>query len=162
MSPGATGVTRLTILAGTTSTGAGGAGAAADSLIGAGGTAEPAELLAGGVKAVVTTGRAAAGAGVRPTAESLASTVRPGNEFSPRRTLVTGAELMGASSGIDCCGESPMGAPYTRCGGGASRCGRDATLRSEGRVVDFAGARSAVRSVRGLAAERSPGEGAVA
>ena len=69
--------------------------------------------LDGVVLMVRVVGGCAAGGGgaARPTAESLASTVRPGKELSTRRTVVTGGELIGASSGSDWRGDSPMGAP---------------------------------------------------
>src|SRR5262245_57800396 len=133
MSADAMGATRLTILAGTTSTGAGGFAGAGGATLGMGTAAEP-ELDGVVAKLPVVTGGGAAGveaiAGDAPPAgKSLASRVRPG-KVSLRLTVVTGAELMGALSGIDCCVDSPMGAPKERLGGaafaergGSLRCG---------------------------------------
>ena len=94
MPDGASGITRLTIFAGTTSTGAGGCGAAAGAALGIGATAEPAPLGGADTALLVTgawtgggCGAGAAGAELRPEPESLASTVRPEKELSGRRAV---------------------------------------------------------------------------
>ena len=96
---GATGVTRLTILAGDTSTGAGGSGGQRGRV----GHWHGGRAGSIGGWSVDGAGRRSCAAGgggaARPTAESLASTVRPGKELSVRRMVVAGGELIGASSG---------------------------------------------------------------
>src|ERR1044071_3869968 len=98
MPSGATGATRLTILAGTTSTAAtvpaGDAAGAA-----AGGIATALDPDIDGADGELTEVGVATGARVIDEA-SLASSVRPTKALSARRFVVVGAELMGASSGI--------------------------------------------------------------
>src|SRR5688500_15090249 len=105
MPDGGTGNTRLMIFAGVTSSGAGaGVGGAAAATGGIATSADP-----------DGTGSATAAA-ERPSAESLASTVRPPNALSRRAgaAMVPG-ELMGASSAmLRSRGRSLMGAPYVR------------------------------------------------
>jgi hypothetical protein len=160
-------MTRLTILAGTTSMAGGGCGAAAGAALGVGAAAEPAEV-GGAVTTLLVTGAWKAGCGdgagvaaVRPTPESLASTVRPEKELSPRRAVKVGGVLMGASSGMTASrGVSLIGAPKLRAdpepeAGTASR-ERLVALRSAGRGVLRSAARVGVRSVaRERCAERS-------
>src|SRR6185369_4333375 len=107
-SGGATGVTRLTIFAGTTSTAAVGAAR------GAGGSAEPAPVAGAAATLAGFSGARAAGSGAAecPDPASPASMVRPENELSGRREPSVGGALIGALSAmVGWRGASPTGAP---------------------------------------------------